>query len=100
MVWLAWVGDACLALTLLLLGLLSRQLGAVTHAPPHYIGLMAAGGFLATSALAKLVNGLLNTPVEGSVGWALVYHGLPAFGVTVGVVFAWRYWSWLLAERD
>ena len=30
----------------------------------------------------------------------LNYLGLPAIAVTMGVISAWRYWSWLLAERN
>jgi len=100
MSWLGWAGDACLAVALVLLGLLSRRLGAVTKAPPYYIGLLVAGGFLATSAFAQFANAALVTPADQQLAWALIYEGLPAFGMTVGLVFAWRYWSWLLAERD
>jgi hypothetical protein len=31
--------------------------------------------------------------------WVMAYRGLPAAAVTLGLVGAWRCWSWLLAER-
>jgi hypothetical protein len=98
--WLSWLNPAAIAGALLWLALLSRRLGKVTHAPPHYIGLFVAAALVGASAVLRIVNLWLGVDVDGWWGWALLYNGLPALGVTVGLVFAWRYWSWLFAERD
>ncbi|MEL6150629.1 MAG: hypothetical protein AAGK74_01815 [Chloroflexota bacterium] len=98
--WVGWIGPAAIALALLWLALLSRRLGRVTHSAPYYVGLFVAAGCVAISPIAQVVNLILKTNVERSIGWALVYNGLPAVGLTLGISFAWRYWSWLFAERD
>jgi hypothetical protein len=38
--------------------------------------------------------------LSNETGWVLLYNGLPALAVTLGLFVAWRYWSWLLAERN
>ncbi len=87
---------------LLVLGALSKRLGAATKAGPRYFGFYAAAGFLFASAALQAVNifarltessALLESPV-----WIIVYSVMPAVGVTIGLVYAWHYWSWLLAE--
>ena len=104
MSWLELFSPLSITAALIIMGLLSRRLGRATRAAPYYIGFFVAGGLVGFSALARLVNLLLHiadaTMLQQDTLWVLVYHGLPALGVTLGVVFAWRYWSWLLAERD
>lgn len=97
---LGGMGYGLLALALVWLALLSRRLGRVTHAPPYYRGLLAAALLIAISAAFRIIHGITETSIPSNAGWVLVYHGLPAIGLTIGVGFAWRYWSWLLAERD
>jgi len=96
-----WLGLALLAASLVLLALLSRRLGRVTHAPPYYIGLLVAAGLLLLAAGIRLVNNLRGVDASAASGWwVAAYTGLPALAITTALVFAWRYWSWLLAERD
>lgn len=95
-----WLGYLGIAIMLLWLSLLSRRLGSVTHAKPQFIGLWVASFLVASGAVARFVNAWRGTEVNHSLLWVLVYHGLPALGLTIGVIFAWRYWSWLLAERS
>jgi hypothetical protein len=95
-----WIGYTCLSLSLVWLALLSRRLGRVTSAPSHYIGLMVAAGMLMVSAVVRLMNGLLGVDVDTQSWWLVVYSGVPALAITLALSFAWRYWSWLLAERD
>jgi hypothetical protein len=91
-----------LAVMLVTLGALSRRLGRVTHARRFYLAFH-------TAALLALVAGLvraydLSLAVSVDLGhnypWATLYHALMAASVTVGLAVGWRYWSWLLAERD
>jgi hypothetical protein len=96
-----WLGLTLLAGSLVWLALLSRRLGRVTHAPPYYIGLLVAAGMLLLAAAVRGVNDIRGVEASPeSALWVAVYTGLPAFAVTTALVFAWRYWSWLLAERD
>ena len=102
--WLELFSPLSITAALLIMGLLSRRLGRATRAAPYYIGFFVAAALVGFSALARLVNLVLHladaTMLQQDTFWVLIYHGLPALGVTLGVVFAWRYWSWLLAERD
>ncbi|MEM6528082.1 MAG: hypothetical protein AAF653_07285 [Chloroflexota bacterium] len=98
--WFGWVGYAAIAVALYYLALLSRRMGRVTHSRPYHIGLFVSAGIVAISPIAHIGHLVFNMNIEGSVTWGLVYNGLPALGLTIGVSFAWRYWSWLFAERD
>jgi hypothetical protein len=101
---LGLLGPASIGLALLVLGLLSKRLGSATRAPSYYIGLYFAAGLLFLSVAAQAANLFFSLAsadqIAESLGWIFVYNGLPALGVTVGVFFAWRYWSWLLAEHN
>jgi hypothetical protein len=57
---------------------------------------MISTGAVAANSLFGLADAdtLIN-----SIEWVLIYNGLPALAVTIGVYLGWRYWSWLLAER-
>jgi len=100
----AVLGMASISLALCVLGMLSRKLGKVTNAAPFYVGFFIAGGLVAVGAVTRLVH--LNTEValqsklNDNIMWVLLYNGAPALGLTLGLMIAWRYWSWLLAERD
>lgn len=89
------VGPASVAVTLVVIGLLSQRLGAVTRTPPYYRWCYVAAGLVGMSTLGRLV----------SVGYVderltLLNNLLFALGVTLGLVIAWRYWSWLFGERQ
>jgi small-conductance mechanosensitive channel len=93
-----------IAIALLVLGMLSRRLGKATRARPLYFGFFAAAVLLFITALLHIANAFIGfAPLTDPVTdpfWVLVFNGLPAIGVTIGLVLVWRYWSWLLAERS
>lgn len=94
------LGPIAVGVALIILGQLSRRLGQVTRAPRYYLGLYIAAGLMGISVFARLVN--IRVPgdiLRTDPLWVLLYVGFPALGVTLGVIVAWRYWSWLLAER-
>ena len=97
-------GLAGVALALIILGLLSKRLGKATRTSRHYLGFFVAAELLLVSVAAQITNLLFHIAsvddLAASFIWVFVYSGLPAIGVTVGLYFAWHYWSWLLAERD
>ncbi|MDX1991340.1 MAG: hypothetical protein SF029_03065 [bacterium] len=98
------VGMLSISIALFVLARLSRRLGQVTHAAPTYIGFYVAAGLVLVGALVRFSHLdsqlALLTNLHHNKGWVLLYNGAPAAGVTLGVFVAWRYWSWLLAERD
>lgn len=98
------LGSVSLLIMLLVLGLLSRRLGSVTRTKPYYIWFFVGAALLGISGLLQMLNAGGHIQISGEnereIVRLIIYTGLPALGVTVGVVVAWRYWSWLLAERS
>ncbi|MCK6576767.1 MAG: hypothetical protein L6Q98_01545 [Anaerolineae bacterium] len=95
------IAPSAVAFAFLVLGLLSRKLGTATRARSYYLGFFAAAMCMLVSGGARFLYALL--PVEsGTVAdfaRVLMIDGLPALAATLAVMMAWRYWSWLLAER-
>ncbi|MBE2271919.1 MAG: hypothetical protein IAE80_27035 [Anaerolinea sp.] len=94
------VGQLGIVFALIVLARLSRRLGHMTHAKARYRGFYVSAALLLIGVSARLVNELLLHENRREMLWVLVYDGIPAFALTLAVLFAWRYWSWLLAERD
>ena len=92
---------ASVAILLIVVGLLSKRLGEQTSSRPYYLGFYTAAVLLLISAAAGFLDVLdprifsLDETIR-----VLLEDGLPALAVSLGVYAAWRYWSWLLAERD
>jgi hypothetical protein len=89
---------------LIVLALLSRRLGNVTHARRYYRGLYFAAALLGIGIAARfyyLTNSQFNlTPLNQNLVYILLCEGLPALALTLALLVTWYYWSWLLAERD
>jgi hypothetical protein len=100
---IALLEPAALGVLLLCVGLLSRRLGSASDAPPRYRPFFIGAGLMALCFGLRLIDLLfgLTAPDEAAADLfqVMVYRGLPAASVTLGLVGAWRYWSWLLAER-
>ncbi len=98
------IGPISIGLALLVMGLLSKRLGSVTRAPRHYLGFYLAVLMIGISVFARLLNVGRGVAVVADLnqdlGWVVIYNGLPAIAVTIGLYVGWRYWSWLLAERN
>lgn len=99
----ALVGYSSVAVVLILVGLLSKRLGEANRTDAGYRGFFAAAWILCVSVGIRLFNHAARFAdaemLAQSIPWILIYDGLPALAVTLGVVLAWRYWGWLLAER-
>jgi hypothetical protein len=97
------IGYVSIAVALVVLGLLSKRLGSVVRMPRYYLGFYLAALLMAISILARLLNighgDVLAARLSENPVAVLLYVGLPAIAITLGVIVAWRYWSWLLAER-
>lgn len=98
------LGLVSLNAALVLLGLLSKRMALATRTPAYYNGFYVATFFVSIGIVVRLINltSVLapKSDMQHNIVWVLLYNGAPALGVTLGVVFAWRYWSWLLAERS
>ena len=98
-------GLAALGYALYIFANLSRRLGAVTKMRPYYRGFFVAIGFLAISALARVLLSstvLVNDTrsVWSTSLFALVAYHVPlVIAMAIGVVVAWHYWSWLFKEK-
>lgn len=98
---IAVVGLLSIAVALVVLGLLSKRLGKVTRAPGYYRVFFAAAGLILVSLFVRFMDALnAHVPHADDPTAVILYLGLPAFALTISLIIAWRYWSWLLAERS
>jgi hypothetical protein len=100
--WFSLLGLGSITAALVVLGLLSRRMGEVTRAPRFYRGFYLSGMLLGISLVARvmyLIQGRTPADLHTDPVAVLLVAGLPALAITLGVAIAWRYWSWLLAER-
>lgn len=90
-----------IALALVVMGELSRRLGETMRVPPYYRGFFVAAAMMLVSGAARFVL-VLAPPANSAGAWwqVALLNGLPAVALTLAVILAWRYWSWLLAERE
>lgn len=94
------LGMISVVVSLLVLAGLSHRLGKVTRAPRYYIGFYLAAALIGLSLLARFLDALRLIAISTTDPfWVLIVVGLPAFALTLSLIIAWRYWSWLLAER-
>lgn len=97
------IGQIGIFIMLIVIALLSRRLGAASRTKFRYIGFILAIVLMGVSIAVRILNitfnFVLGAELHTSLLWMLLYDGLPAAALTIGVVAAWRYWSWLLAER-
>ncbi|MBN1286744.1 MAG: hypothetical protein JXB47_15200 [Anaerolineae bacterium] len=94
------------AVMLVILGLMSKRLGAVTHMPAYYKWLYGAAALACAATFLGLlyILGTFSTGAEAGLfydeGFYVVAYVVPlAVSLTIGAVVGWRYWGWLLGER-
>lgn len=92
---LSAAGPLSIGVSLVVVGLLSQRLGAVTKMHGHYRWFFVAAAFVGFSALIRLLQ--VNAGEDSTL--SLIYSATFALGITIGVVAAWYYWSWLFGER-
>jgi hypothetical protein len=99
------VAPLAIAVTLIVLGLLSQRLGAVTHTPPYYRWFYVAAVLVAAAGFFQILY-VLSVQVEATgllheENFYTLTHSAPlALGLTISAVVSWRYWGWLLGERS
>jgi hypothetical protein len=101
------MGTIAIIIIFFILARLSHKLGSVTRMPPHYRWFWVGIGFLGIAFISQLLRISVSLAGQAHYGWLtspsfyLVTHHLPtAISVTIGLAVTWRYWSWLLTERD
>ena len=101
------MGTISVMFVFFILARLSKKLGAVTRLPPFYRWFWVGTGFLGLALISQLLRitavlteqtsyPLLNDPTF----YLVTYHLPFAIGVSIGLAVTWRYWSWLLTERN
>lgn len=90
-----------------ILARLSERFGSVIKMRPQYRYYYVALAFLLIGWIAQLLvmaadlmPATLQTWLHSSWFVLLVYYVPVTIGVTIGLVVTWRYWSWLVAERN
>lgn len=90
-----------------ILARLSERFGSVIKMPPIYRYFYLAILLVLISYMANLlVTTTIITPGDSPI-WVtapwfllLAYHLPMAIGLTIGLIITWRYWSWLITERN
>jgi hypothetical protein len=82
---------------------LSRRLGEVNRMPPYYRRFLIGSAFVFVAVLVQIIRtaAYISRNPEAAMllspSFSLLAFHLPLFiGVSIGVLTAWRYWSWLL----
>ena len=99
------LAPVAIAVTLVVLGLLSQRLGAVTNTPPYYRWFYVAAVLVSVAAFFELLY-VLSLSVDDGEGlvyaeafYLLTYSVPMAVGLMISAAVSWRYWGWLLSER-
>ncbi len=101
------LGTIAIIFLFFILARLSEKLGAVTRMPPYYRWFWVGMGFVGVALVSQFLRIGTSLAEQTSYRWLhtplfylVTYHLPMAIGVTIGLVVTWRYWSWLLTERD
>lgn len=101
------LGTVAIAFLFFILARLSKKLGDVTRMPPYYRWFWIGNGFLGIALISQLLRISVTLTKQASYPWLesplfylITYHLPMAVGITIGLAVTWRYWRWLLTERD
>jgi len=86
---------------------LSERFGSVIKMPPIYryfyvVILILLVSYMTNLLVVRTIIAPEDSPVWLAAPWFLLlaYHLPMAIGVTIGLIVTWRYWSWLITERN
>jgi hypothetical protein len=86
---------------------LSKKIGEVTKMPDYYRGFYVSQLLTIVALVSYLLKASVNlSPEEFSsifsnpLFYLSTYHLPLILGATIALVVTWRYWGWLLWERD
>lgn len=101
------LGTIAIIFLFFILARLSEKLGAVTRMPLYHRWFWVAIGFMGIALVSQFLRISVALTEQTSYGWLnnplfylATYHLPMAIGITIGLGVTWRYWSWLLTERD
>jgi hypothetical protein len=98
------IGMISIFAVFVVMALLSKRLGIVTRTRPYYLGFYAAALLMGISILVRVMSSPVNLNADAALQqdpMVILFYGVfPALSLTLGVIIAWRYWSWLFAERN
>jgi hypothetical protein len=104
---LGTLGTLALGVLFYILAKLSEKFGSVIKMPPIYRYYYLAFVLLIIGSITHLLEASITSTSETIVAWLvapwflfLAYHLPLAIGVTIGLIITWRYWSWLIIERN
>lgn len=103
MQFLGAVGTLAVIYLFYILGRLSERLGSVERMPPIYRYYYVAVIFLVIALITQVLAAQVITSASYSPTDTILLlgHHLPlAIGATIGLVVTWRYWSWLVIDRE
>lgn len=100
---LSTVGPISIVIVLLVIGELSRRLGAVLKIGSVHRWFYLAAIIVCISVIIRFLS--IGLPEEdfttrNDAIWALLYTIPLTLGVIIGLVSAWRYWGWLVYASD
>lgn len=97
---IASLGYLSIAVMLAILGDLSRRLSATNQQSSRYTLAWIGSGCFFVRFVLQLIYFAGWFHIDATdMFWSSIYAGLPAVGITLGLITGWHYWSWLLAER-
>lgn len=101
------LGTVAVLFLFFILARLSEKLGAVTRMAPYYRWFWVGIGFLGIGLISQFMRISVSLTGQSNYRWLdsslfylITYHLPMAVGVTIGLAVTWRYWSWLLTERN
>jgi hypothetical protein len=101
------IGTISIIFVFFILARLSEKLGAVTRILPFYRWFWVGTCFVGIGLISQLVR--ITTVLTGQTSYPLLndstfylvtYHLPMTIGVAIALAVTWRYWHWLLTERD
>ena len=104
---LGTLGTLSVIILFYILAKLSEKFGSVIKMSPIFRYYYVALGFWIIGFITHLLVARAVLTPESTSAWfvapwflLLAYHLPLAIGVTIGLVITWRYWSWLVTERN
>ena len=93
--------------TFYILANLSRRYGEVIRMPAHYRGFYVTIGLVSVSLFSHFLRDIVildptEVPALLNNDWfyLLTFYLPLALAVTLAIIIAWRYWSWILKEQE
>ena len=102
------LGTLSIGLLLYILAKLSERFGTVIKMKPIFRYYYVAAGLVVVSFIAQVIfarlqmTGAISEAERTPLFWWLLtlYYAPLIFALSIGLFVTWRYWSWLVTERE